>query len=338
LIFIYIKINKLFLFKKNHKNFQKISLLIAFHNEESRIVPCIESLLKLDYPEDFYEIIWVNDRSTDKSSEIIKSRQCKNWKIIDIYETPEGFSAKKWAIQEAIMVAKFDILAFTDADCIVPKDHLRNVSISMEDNDVALGMAPLISKNQNFLFFFQEVESFLNHVFMILSLSLHRPMIVFGRNWAYTKEAFFKVRGFASISQMLSGDDDLLLQKFRKENLRFSIIKKSIVSSPSVEDYQALMRQKKRHLSVINMISIKEILLISTFHIFLIAFLLYLILNPLLMLLKILIDTLFIGIVSRFLYDISSLRISLLANFAYYPLIIWILLKSLVSKSKLTWK
>src|SRR5258706_14073318 len=50
-----------------------VSVIIAARNEENNIAACIESLLRVDYPADKLEVLLVNDRSTDKTKEIMQS-------------------------------------------------------------------------------------------------------------------------------------------------------------------------------------------------------------------------------------------------------------------------
>ena len=62
----------------DESNYPSVSVIVSARNEEKNISSCIESLLKLDYPREKLEIIIINDRSTDKTGEVIKAYSQKN--------------------------------------------------------------------------------------------------------------------------------------------------------------------------------------------------------------------------------------------------------------------
>ena len=73
--------------KKPANPFQpKISIIIAARNEESRIFLCLESLEKLEYEKDKFEIILVDDCSSDRTAEIIQSfcQRHSNWRLLQL--------------------------------------------------------------------------------------------------------------------------------------------------------------------------------------------------------------------------------------------------------------
>ena len=100
----------------------KVSVMIPMKNEENNARACVEALLKQDYPN--FEIMVVNDRSTDKTGEILKALSLchperSEGSIIYIENqtpTPEGWTGKNFAIHQGISKASGDWLLFTDAD------------------------------------------------------------------------------------------------------------------------------------------------------------------------------------------------------------------------------
>lgn len=93
-----------------------ISVIIPAWNEENNIVRCLKSVTNLDYP--LFEVILVDGGSEDRTVEL--ARRFKSVKIIN---NPKRFTAT--ARNLGIAEAKFDYIAFTDADCIVPEDWLK---------------------------------------------------------------------------------------------------------------------------------------------------------------------------------------------------------------------
>ena len=106
------------------------TVIVAARNEEENISRCLESLGKLVYPVDKLEVIIVNDRSTDKTGEIvgdfITSRN--NFRII-IPDEPKGkMVGKVNALATAIREAKGEIILTTDADCEVKPAWVKTIA------------------------------------------------------------------------------------------------------------------------------------------------------------------------------------------------------------------
>lgn len=92
---------------------EKISVIIPMKNEEANAKTCIEALLKQDYKN--FEIIVINDNSTDRTGEIVKSFPdviC----IENKTPTPEGWTGKNYAIHKGVTSASGQWLLFSDAD------------------------------------------------------------------------------------------------------------------------------------------------------------------------------------------------------------------------------
>jgi chlorobactene glucosyltransferase len=93
-----------------------VSIILPSRNEERYIEKCLVSLLKQDYPN--YEIIAIDDSSTDMTGEIIKRYSKAHSKIIhvDAEAKPKGWTGKNWACYRGYLNAKGSLFLFTDAD------------------------------------------------------------------------------------------------------------------------------------------------------------------------------------------------------------------------------
>ena len=105
-----------------------VSIIVPARNEEAHIAPALSTLLKLDYEN--YEVIAVNDRSTDRTGEIMNqialTPEAKGrLKIIHIEELPAGWLGKAHAMWTAANQANGDWLLFTDADVLFRPDVLK---------------------------------------------------------------------------------------------------------------------------------------------------------------------------------------------------------------------
>jgi len=116
----------------------RVSVIVPACNEEETIAQALNMLLALDY--DNYEVIAVNDRSTDLTGEILeqmekthfsqKTRErghpnCANFRVIHHTELPSGWLGKTHAMWTAAKEATGDWLLFTDADVLFKPDSLR---------------------------------------------------------------------------------------------------------------------------------------------------------------------------------------------------------------------
>src|SRR5579863_4791600 len=112
----------------------RVSIIVPARNEEEDIAQCLSSLLELDY--DNYKIIAVDDRSTDRTGEIMEDLARKargsTLKVLHHRELPSGWLGKTHAMWTAANQAKGDWLLFTDADVIFKPDSLRRALAYVE--------------------------------------------------------------------------------------------------------------------------------------------------------------------------------------------------------------
>jgi cellulose synthase/poly-beta-1,6-N-acetylglucosamine synthase-like glycosyltransferase len=97
-----------------------VSVIVPAYNEEKVIGACLDSLVALDYPRERLEIIVVDDGSTDRTAEIISKYRSVN-AIKGAHQGPSA--ARNLALRQA----KGEYVAFTDADCVVRPDWLRQL-------------------------------------------------------------------------------------------------------------------------------------------------------------------------------------------------------------------
>jgi len=104
----------------------RVSIIVPARNEEKDIAQALTQLLALDY--DNYEVIAVNDRSTDRTGEIMEEVQKRSYsklKVIHHQDLPAGWLGKTHAMWTATNAATGDWLLFTDADVLFKPDSVR---------------------------------------------------------------------------------------------------------------------------------------------------------------------------------------------------------------------
>lgn len=102
----------------------KVSVILPARNEEPYIARCLDSLLAQQYPN--FEVIAINDSSTDRTGEIIKEYASRDRRVVyvDNLPKPEGWAGKNWACHQGYRHASGEYLFFTDADTVHSPDAL----------------------------------------------------------------------------------------------------------------------------------------------------------------------------------------------------------------------
>lgn len=102
----------------------KVSVILPARNEEPYIARCLDSLLAQQYPN--FEVVAINDSSTDRTGEIIKEYAARDRRIVyvDNLPKPEGWAGKNWACHQGYKSASGECLFFTDADTVHSPDAL----------------------------------------------------------------------------------------------------------------------------------------------------------------------------------------------------------------------
>jgi len=233
----------------------RISIIVAMKNEKDNAQACLEALIKQKYPEDFLEIIIVDDGSTDETPGILAEYRKKYSfiKIIRNEASPPGLSSKKYALSKGISNSSGEILLFTDADCIPPPGWAYAM-ISGFSRDVGLvtGFSPLIDPTGSLLGKLLNLDSLVNVAVAAGSTGLGGAVTSTGRNMAFRREVYDQVNGFDKIMQSVSGDDDLFLQLVHQETswkIKFAKDKDAVVPSFQTKTLKQFFTQKRRHLS-----------------------------------------------------------------------------------------
>lgn len=238
-----------------------VSVIVAARNEEQTIENLLRHLLTQDYPN--YEVIIVNDRSTDSTARLVGQYQGEHPKIqkLDILTASPTMPAKKHALSAGIAVSSGDILFFTDADCMPPPQWISSL-VSAFDEGVGLvaGYSPYLAKEQSqrgsllseMLQSFIRYEEFKGGTWAAGSIGLQRAWLCTGRSLAYRRRVFDEVGGFEKIKHSVSGDDDLFLQLVRRTTqwqIRYVTAPESHVPTHPPLTFREFVRQRTRHFS-----------------------------------------------------------------------------------------
>ncbi len=133
---------------KNEEYKPFVSIMIPAHNEESVISNTIETVLNLDYPN--FEIIAIDDRSTDNTASVLKDLEKKYpEKVIAFIRPKEAFPGKSAVLNDALEFAKGEAILVFDADATMAPDFLTNLVYELEPKDVGAVQARKVVRNKD---------------------------------------------------------------------------------------------------------------------------------------------------------------------------------------------
>lgn len=113
-----------------------VSIVIPARNESHIIEDTVRAFLAQDYPH--FELIVVNDRSTDDTAEILSRIADRRFTVIDGEEPPPGWLGKPWALDQGSRRARGELILFVDADIIYAPSALRAAVADLLASDAAL--------------------------------------------------------------------------------------------------------------------------------------------------------------------------------------------------------
>lgn len=208
--------------KKHIENYQNtfVSIIVPARNEEDNISNLIHSIQNQTYPKSCFELIIIDDCSTDKTAEIVKKYSDSNIKLIALsdYLDEKNINAyKKKAIEIGIKASSGTLIITTDADCTMGENWLQEIVNCFETNQPKMMVMPVqINYKNRFIEIFQSLDFMCLQGITGASVQKKFHGMCNGANLAYTKSVFEEVDGFSGIDHIASGDDLLLMHKIAK--------------------------------------------------------------------------------------------------------------------------
>ncbi|WP_317166089.1 glycosyltransferase family 2 protein [Sphingobacterium sp. SGL-16] len=227
-----------------------VSILIAARNEEDNIARTIEAVLQQNYPSAQLELIIVDDHSTDKTAEIVRTYADRGVKMLQLQVGDKLNSYKKYAITKAIEMASGEIIVTTDADCRMGPDWIRTIMAYFDKHDSYLVSSPVAYSEEKSRF--EELQT-LEFLYLIglgaAGIGNGNPTTCNGANLAYRRDVFFEMGGFKGIDNLASGDDELFLHKVAEkyaDKIGFCKSRDAIVYTDAKPDLASFISQRKR--------------------------------------------------------------------------------------------
>lgn len=227
-----------------------VSVIIAARNEENKIAATIEDILRQNFPKNLLEIIIIDDHSSDRTADIIRSYEDQGVKLIQLNEDRAINSYKKKAIQTAICIASGKLIVTTDADCSMQSNWLATIVNYYQTKGYKMISSPVTYFQEKNCFDYAQTLEFSYLIGLGAStIGNQIPGTCNGANLAYEKEAFYEVGGFKGIDDLASGDDELLLHKMAvkyKGKIGFLKNYEAVVFTHGKKTLSEFIQQRKR--------------------------------------------------------------------------------------------
>lgn len=232
-------------------SFPKISVLIAFRNEEKNIGACCNALDRLDYPKDKLEILMLNDQSSDNSPQIVKDYISggKSFRLINIDSELNNLKAKMNVLAQGIQKSTGEYIFITDADCRPSSNWLKTM---LQYFDPSVGMVSgftILQEEQPKLFSrLQTVDWIFLQGLALAASNINKPIGVMGNNLAFRRSVYDQVGGFESIGFSITEDHALMRAIINKTNQKAKYVcdKEGIVFSLPVANFKEFVNQRLR--------------------------------------------------------------------------------------------
>jgi cellulose synthase/poly-beta-1,6-N-acetylglucosamine synthase-like glycosyltransferase len=258
----------------------RISVLIPVRNESANITHCIESLSFQSYPKHLFEVIVIDDHSTDGTPAIVMGLHHPGLALsctqLSGVTDQQPIAYKKFAIETGVRASKGELIVTTDADCwfhpawlatlaaFYEEKHAKFIAAPVRIGDPApIRRHPRMTASQipstsgarstrptpHLLSIFQTLDFITLQGITGASVYKKFHSMCNGANLAYEKRAFFEVDGFSGIDAIPSGDDMLLMHKIYNkypDEVFFLKSAQAIVSTRPETSWKGFIHQRVR--------------------------------------------------------------------------------------------
>lgn len=251
MIFLIIGINKVKKTKTNSNTTRKVSVCIAFYNEEKHLPELLNSIKSL-ISKHLAEFIFIDDHSEDQSLKILEEfiQENKEIEIKILKVEDKNLKGKKNAISIGLENAVNEIIFTTDADCILPENWI-NTMLSYFDEETQMVCGAVGSLNPKTFFekiFALEFSSLI--VSGAASIGFGQSSFCNAANMGFRLGAYQRVKNKIEGQHLASGDDVFLLhsisEEYGEKSIKFAYNTNSVVLTKQVSNFRDFINQRVR--------------------------------------------------------------------------------------------
>jgi cellulose synthase/poly-beta-1,6-N-acetylglucosamine synthase-like glycosyltransferase len=163
----------------------RVSVIVAAYNAHATLAECLESLLQLDYPRSHLEVLCVDNASNDTTPNLLARYAGR---LRTLREPRRGPAAAR---NTGVRHAGGEVVAFTDADCVVDRTWLRHLVAPLHDPRVGVAGGRILSRGRN------PIERFGERIHdHERALNTIQPPYAITMNWASRRDVLDAVGGF----------------------------------------------------------------------------------------------------------------------------------------------
>jgi len=231
-----------------------VSVVVCAFNEADNLLSNLKSLAEQRYPD--YEIILVDDGSTDQTPEVIKEFKDafhSEKRPVRVLRIPSSESnGKKYALSRGIEMARKENILLTDADCSPSSPYwIKGMAWGLAGaSEIILGYGAYRKINGSLLNKLIRFETLMTALQYFSYALQDQAYMGVGRNLAYKKVLFDNANGFEGHLNVISGDDDLFVNEAATSKNTFICDHPEAftISEPKTE-LSSWIRQKRRHIT-----------------------------------------------------------------------------------------
>jgi len=222
-----------------------VSVIVPVRNESATVATVLHDLMQQDYSR--YEVIVVDDHSSDSTAEKVKKIIAGNHPIRLITNTGHG---KKQALTTGIQVATGSIIVTTDADCRMNPEWLSIVNNQFQSEKIKMTIGGVKIDQDSSLFSHLQALEFSSLIGSgAATLAMGFPTMCNGANLAFRKSVFQDVQGYEGNTHIPSGDDEFLMRKIAKQHpdsISFMPYQGAVVRTQALANVHTFLQQRIR--------------------------------------------------------------------------------------------
>ncbi|MCW3124803.1 MAG: glycosyl transferase family 2 [Bacteroidetes bacterium] len=227
-----------------------VSIVICAKNEAENLAHNLKVIMIQHYPK--FEVIIVNDQSTDNTVEVVADffKRNDNIRLFNIKPGDKPMPGKKFALKTGVDAAQYDIVVVTDADCKPYSAHWLEhiIGAYVGGTDFVLGYSPYY-KHPGVLNKIIRYENVMTAMQYMSFAQAGMPYMGVGRNMSFRKKVFTGWDPSHKSKKVQSGDDDLFVNaKAKGRTTEICTHKDSFTYSEAETTLGAWIRQKARHI------------------------------------------------------------------------------------------